>query len=143
MPDQPFVAQLGQHAEVLGERIVAVHPQVHHVEVVAAELAQVLLDLAAQLVRRGERQPLAGRVATRPHLGHDDQLVGVRRQRGVDQLVGRPGRGEVERGGVDVVDAQLDGATQDPDGPVAPARGTAVEYAAAGQSHRAEANRCD
>ena len=42
--------------------------QVDDVEVVAAELAQVLLDLAAQLLGAGGRQPLAapGRGRARP-----------------------------------------------------------------------------
>ena len=52
MADQPGVAQPGQRAEVRSEWRPA-RPQVDHVEVVAAELAQVLLDLAAQLLGRG------------------------------------------------------------------------------------------
>ncbi len=55
--DQPGVAEVGQRAEVVGDRArrcaARRDAQVHHVEVVAAELAQVLLDLAAQLLRRG------------------------------------------------------------------------------------------
>ena len=93
--------------------------QVHHVEVVAAELAQVLLDLAAQLLRGGLRQPLARRVAARPDLGGDDEVVRVRGERPVDQLVGGAQRREVERGGVDVVHAELDRAAQHADRPVA------------------------
>ena len=47
--DESGLAQVGQCAEVLGDGVRADDAQVHHVEVVAAELAQVLLDLAAQL----------------------------------------------------------------------------------------------
>ena len=61
MADQPGVAQVGQRAEVLGDRALAEGAQVHHVEVVAAELAQVLLDLAAQLLGPRPGQPLPGR----------------------------------------------------------------------------------
>jgi len=50
--------------------------QVDHVEVVAAELAQVLLDLAAELVRPGQRQPGAGGIPAGADLGDDDQVVG-------------------------------------------------------------------
>jgi hypothetical protein len=57
LPDQPGVAQVGQGGEPLGQRILALHPQVDHVEMVAAELAQVLLDLAAQLVRPDGSRP--------------------------------------------------------------------------------------
>ena len=56
MADQARVAQFGQRAEVVGDRVLArCDAQVDHVEVVAAELAQVLLDLAAQLTRGGAR----------------------------------------------------------------------------------------
>jgi hypothetical protein len=44
--------------------------------VVPAELAQVLLDLAAQLPRGGQGQPRAGRVPGRADLGGDDQIGG-------------------------------------------------------------------
>src|SRR3984957_15298924 len=66
--DQAGVAELGQRAEALGDGLL-VRPaaQVHHVEVVAAELAQVLLDLAAQLVGAG-RGPFAPRIPARPPL---------------------------------------------------------------------------
>ena len=64
---------------------------------------------------------------TGPDLGHDGEVVGVRRQGSVDQLVGRAGRAEVERRGVDVVDAELDGPPQHRDRRVAIARHTVVE----------------
>lgn len=47
MADEPGVAELGQCAEALGDRIRSDDAQVHHIEVIPAELAQVLLDLAA------------------------------------------------------------------------------------------------
>jgi hypothetical protein len=43
--DQAGVAQLGQRADVFGDRGLAGYPQVHQVEMVAAELAKILLDL--------------------------------------------------------------------------------------------------
>ena len=63
--------------------------QVDHVEVVAAELAQVLLDLAraAGPVGPGRRPGRSG-----PDLRGDDQVVRVRRQRPPDQLVRGPSR---------------------------------------------------
>ena len=118
---------------------------VHHVQVISAELAQVLLDLAAELVRPGRGQPLARRVPARPDLGDDDQVVRVWRQRRVDQLVGRAQRGEVERGRVDVVDAEFDRAAQHRDGPAAVARDGVGGQRPAGlrQAHRAEAHPVD
>ena len=43
----------------------------------------------AQLIRPGQREPLPGRIATGADLRGDNEIVGVRRQRSVDQLVGR------------------------------------------------------
>ena len=48
VPDQARGPQVGQRAEVIGDGVQSrIAAQVDHVEVVAAELAQVLLDLAA------------------------------------------------------------------------------------------------
>lgn len=55
--DEPGVAQVGRCAETLGDRIGSEDAQVHHVEVVTAELTQVLLGLAAQLLRGGMGEP--------------------------------------------------------------------------------------
>jgi len=63
LADQPGVAQLGQRAEMLGDRIGGVGAEIHQIEVIAAELAQVLLDLAAQLPGGGPGQPRTGRIA--------------------------------------------------------------------------------
>ena len=75
--DQADIAQLGQRAEVPGDRVQPGQAQVYQVQVIAAELAQVLLDLPAQLGGGGLVQPLAGRVPARADLGGDDQVVGV------------------------------------------------------------------
>src|SRR4029453_2054655 len=55
--DQTGVAQFGQRAEVPGDRVPPGQAQVHQFQAVAAELAQVLLDLPAQLGRGGLGQP--------------------------------------------------------------------------------------
>src|SRR5581483_10765731 len=126
--DEALVAQFGEGGEVSGDRAGAAagrDAQVDDVEVVAAERAEVLLDLAAQLGGGGP-VPLAGRVPAGPDLGGDHQVVRVRRQGPPDQLVGR----EVERGGVDVIDAEIDRAAEHLDG----AAGLFAE------PHRAEAH---
>ena len=89
---------------------------IHHVQVIAPELAQVLLNLAAQLIGPRRVGPATPRIPARPDLGDDDQVVWVGRQRGIDQFVGRPQRGEVKGGSVDMVDPQLDRPSQDGDG---------------------------
>jgi hypothetical protein len=56
--------------------------------VVAPELAQVLLNLDAELIGPRGVSPVTPRIAARPDLGDDDEVVWVGRQRCVDQLVG-------------------------------------------------------
>jgi hypothetical protein len=145
VPDEPGVAKFGQCAEVLGDGVGGLPAEVDEVEVITAELAQVLLDLAAQLRGRGGFLPLPGSVAGRADLGRDDQIVGVGRQCAVDQLIRGTQRREVERGGVDVVHAQFHRPAQDPD------RTAAVDrrpirvslHPVAGQAHHAEADPVD
>jgi len=55
--------------------------EVHDVELVEAELADVLLDLTAQLRRHGVGEPVAARIAARADLRHDHEIVGIRRER--------------------------------------------------------------
>ena len=107
--DEPGIAQLGQRTEVLGDR------------------AAPATD-AAGSPRRGGRgrvgagSPRPGRAAAPARPAHHapeesrpgPTLVVMTRSSGygaraaVDQLVGRAQRREVERGGVDMVDAELD-----------------------------------
>lgn len=63
MPDQPRFTQLRQGREVLGDRVEAVLTQIHQIEVIAAERAQVRLHLGPQLV--GSGQPVLGRADLR------------------------------------------------------------------------------
>lgn len=58
VPDQAGVAQLGEHSEVFGDRVLTHTAEVHQVQVVAAELMRVLLDVGAQLIRPGGVAPL-------------------------------------------------------------------------------------
>ena len=83
--DQPLLAQGGQGGVLLGAAAVArpAQPQVDQVEMVAAEPAQVLLDLRAQL-----RRAACPALLARADLGRDQQIVRVRRQRRADQLGG-------------------------------------------------------
>lgn len=141
--DQSLLAQFGERAEVLGDGVLAHPAQVHHVQVVAAELTQVLLDVAAQVVGARGGAPLPRAVPERPDLRDDDQIVRVRRQGAVDQFVGGAPGGEVERSRVDVVHAELDRPAQDGDRAVPVARGTEVKGGAARQPHRAEADAVD
>ncbi|GAB3834686.1 hypothetical protein GCM10027610_030760 [Dactylosporangium cerinum] len=87
--DQPGVTQLCEGAETLRERIPArsLHdPQIHHVEVVAAEAAEVLFDLASQLGSGGCLVEAGRGVIAGPDLGRDDEVVRVWRERSADQI---------------------------------------------------------
>ena len=89
--DQALVAQVGEGAEAVGDRVGAGlldDPEVDDVGLVQAELAQVFLDLGAEFGCRGRLVEVPGCVFARPYLGGDDEVVRVRRQRVPDQLVG-------------------------------------------------------
>lgn len=145
MADEPLPAQLGQCAEVFGDRAGPLGAQVHHVQVVTAELTEVLLDLPPQLFGPGPGQPLTGRVTARPDLGDDDHVVRAGPQRPVDQLVRGTQRREVEGRRVDVIDTELHRAAQHGDGPVAVARarGVVERRALLRQAHGAQSNAVD
>ena len=81
-------------------------PEVDRRELVGLQAAEVVLDALPQLVGRVPRDPAALLIAARTHLGHQRQVVGVRVQGLVDELVGHV-RAVVLRG-VDVVDPGLD-----------------------------------
>ena len=70
MADQPGGTQRSEGGEMFSDRRAfgaARDAQVDHVEVISAELAQILLNLPAQLARLGP-VPLTRRVAARPDL---------------------------------------------------------------------------
>jgi hypothetical protein len=121
MPDHAFVPQIGQRTERVGQRYairrkqtVAAHPQVHQVELLEAKPAQVLGDLAGQLLRPAGRYPLACLAAEHADLGRDHQVRRIWVQRLAKQVVGD--MGPIEVAGVDVGDAQFDRAPQHLDG---------------------------
>ena len=111
-------------------------PQVDDGQPVHPEGAQIVLDTRAQLLGSLRGHPAAVGVTHRPDLGDEGEVVGVGLQRLADQRVGDVRAVVLRR--VDVVRAELDGATQDRDGlAVVPGR---TEDARAGKLHRAEAD---
>jgi hypothetical protein len=88
-----------------------VESQVDEVHPLDPERAQVVLDALPQLGRALSGQPPALIVAARADLGDEPQSLGVGIQRLADQFVDDVGA--IELRGVDVVDAELDGAAQD------------------------------
>ncbi|MNV78549.1 hypothetical protein D3C71_1720450 [compost metagenome] len=113
--------------------------EVDHVEHVAPQVAQIVMHGARQHVGRESGIPRCVIAAHGADLGHDHEIVRIRRQRLADQQVGDVGA--VEIAGVDVVDAGGHGLAQDRK------RGVAIlgraEYAWAGQLHCAVAQPFD
>jgi hypothetical protein len=87
MSNEPGVAQPCQHTEMFGDRSGAEGAKVDHVEVVSAQLADVLLNLNAELLGRRPRQPLTRGVTPGSDFGGDDEVNRIRRQSSIDQLV--------------------------------------------------------
>jgi hypothetical protein len=90
------------------------------------------VDRLGQFRRRHGRQPSAVVIAPGADLGDDDEIVGVRVQRLVNDLVGDVGA--VEVAGVDVVDAVGNRLAQHRDCPIAVLR--RAEHAWSGELHR-------
>ena len=87
--EQSLVAERGEGGDRGRDVVAPVAPVVHDVEPVEAEGLQVVLDVCAQPVGAHPVAPVAGhQVAPGPDLGDDRDVVGVRRERGADDLVG-------------------------------------------------------
>jgi hypothetical protein len=90
-------------------------PEVHDRDAIDTELLEIRLDSCPQFggLLRGREGDRAGGGVCRADFAHNDQVIGVRRQRLPDPPVHLPAG--IERGGVDVIDAELDGAAQNGD----------------------------
>jgi hypothetical protein len=87
--------------------------QIHDVHMLDAQAAEVRLDARAQLGRLLGRHEACS-FAFGADLADEHEVIGVGVQRFTDESVGHAVA--VELGRVDVVDAELDGAAQHPDG---------------------------
>ena len=119
-----------------GKLVVGQSSQVDRAEALDVEGAQVVLDPGAQLGRGLGGDPTALCVALGSDLGDQEQVLGVRVQRFVDELV-RHVRPVVLRR-VDVVHAELDRTPQHRDGLVVVTR--RPEHSGTGKLHGAEAD---
>jgi hypothetical protein len=142
--DQPFLRHLRERTERLGERarLRGVEPadaEVDDVQLVEAEVLEVLVNRSAKLVGRARRGPPTLGVAAGANLRHDPQILGVGVERLPDDLVGDVRAVVVAR--VDVVDSQRDGLAQDSDCLIAV--GGRAKDVGSGQLHRAVADPCE
>ena len=113
--------------------------QLEQVDPVDLQVAQRELDLLLEVGRAADRRPDAGALPGEAGLGRDDQAVGVRVQRLGDDLLAD--ERAVGVGGVDEVDALLDGGADDAQRAVAVGR--LAPDAGAGQLHGAVAEAVD
>ena len=139
----PSLPEILQGAQLLGQATVGLvlveQAQVDEIHPLAPQRAQVVLDAGPELGRRQGRVPSSDVVAAAADLGDELEGLRVRVQRLADQLVDDVGT--VVLRGVDVVDAELDGAAQDGAGTFGIAWRS--EHAGACELHRAEADAVD
>ena len=136
VPDLALRLQLDERAD----RVLVGHLRVGSVELVEGDLlepepAEAVVTHLTQMVGVRVRRPPAGTGALEAAFCRDHQVGGVRVQRLGDELLAH--RRPVGVGGVDEVDAQLDGAPQH--GLRHLAVGRVAPDAGAGDAHRAEA----
>ena len=138
---QTLALKIRQHGErrldgALGRsRHVEHDAQVDDIERVHAEMAQVVVDRAGEILRREGRIPRRVRSPLRTDFGDDDEIVRIGMKRLADDLVGHVRAVEVAR--IDVVHAAGDRLAQDGDGAVPVLR--RAEHVRAGELHRAVA----
>src|SRR6478752_665813 len=116
--DLAFLLQVAEHAELLFRIDLGINPvQLQQVQRVHLELAQAQFGLLAEVLGTAHRHPFIRTGAGEPDLGGDLQAVPVRVQGLREDLLADVG--PVGIGGVDEVDAELDGAADDGDGRLA------------------------
>ena len=88
----------------------APHPQVHNIELLQTEIAQIVVDCRGDVFWRKGGPPRAIGRAHRSHLRDNDQLFGIRMEGLLDQLIGdvRP----VKVTCIDMIDSEFNGFTQ-------------------------------
>ena len=139
MADLAFLLQRDEFPDlILGGKLVVDAVQLEQVDGVHAEPAQAHLAFLAQVCRVAENRPHIRAGPQQSRLRRDDDAV-VRMQCLADQLLGDVG--PVGVGGVDEVDAELDGAAQHANAFVAVVGRT--PNAIAGQAHGAESQTVD
>jgi hypothetical protein len=135
--DQPFLPRGYQGAELVDKPFVqwgvVQEAQVDRGESLDTERHKIVLDARAKLIRVVVGQVCAELVPAATDLADQRQVVGVGEKRFPDQLIHQ--RGTVVLGGVDVIDAGLEGRPQHGDCFIAVPGWT--EYSGAGQLHGA------
>ncbi len=116
MLNQSLLLQLGQHCEGLLDRCVgwrrgATYSQIDDRQHVKTEIAQIVLNGLFQVLGRGVHNPRTLVSAAGANLCDDRQVLPIRVQRLLDDLVRYVW--SIEIACVDVIDTALDGLTKD------------------------------
>ena len=140
MANLALTLKVSERADLIGKRNLGIDPvELKKVDPVDLQPDEAALAARAQILWATVGHPLVRPRALKAGLGGDDQVLRVGRQSLGDQLL--RDRGSVGVGGVDEIDAKLDGATQHGDG-FLPIGGFAPD-ASAGEAHGAEAETID
>ena len=118
MPNQSLLLQFGERRERLFKGLIgwsgqAPEAKIDHVERIKLEIAQVVVHSVNDFLARASVRPGAIAAAARAHLGHDHQIVWVRMERHLDELIGNVRA--VKVAGIDVVHPGCDGLAQNRD----------------------------
>lgn len=84
--------------------------QIDHIEDFDAEIAEVVVDCFGEFSSREGRKPRSILAASRTNFGSDQEVVGIRIQRLVNQLI--CDMRAIKIAGVDVIDAERNGFAQ-------------------------------
>jgi hypothetical protein len=110
--DLALLLQAFDDAEGVFERSLGVDAvKLPEIEALELEAAKAHFDLLVEVFGAGYWEPLVGALAGEAGLGGDDDTLGVGREGFADETLGD--LGAVGVGGVDEVDAELDGALED------------------------------
>ena len=88
-------------------------PEIHDLERIEAQVAQIVVYGIDNLLARACVKPGTIGAAARTDFGHDDQIIGIRMQRLLNDLIGY--MRTVEIAGIDVVHARRDSLAQNRD----------------------------
>ena len=117
MLNQTLLLEFSERGERLFERLVfrsgeSAEPEIHNLERIEAQVAQIVVYGVDDLLARACVKPGTVGAAACADFGHDDQIIRIRMQRLLDDLIGH--MRTVVIAGIDVVHARRHSLAQEP-----------------------------
>src|SRR5580704_12714714 len=111
MLNQALLLQFSERGEWFFEGLVfrsgeSTEPEIHDVEGIEAQVAQIVMYGIDDLLARACVKPRTVGAAASADFGHDDQIIRIRMQRLLNDLIGH--MRTVEISGIDMVHARID-----------------------------------